>query len=93
MKAATFLAVIMKINTVSNTRMDDPADKTAEMLTCGNDNAVKQKVVQILRDSGCAGEIDTGRITEAGWPEVMVRLWVRTAGAVNSWNAMFRVVR
>jgi 8-hydroxy-5-deazaflavin:NADPH oxidoreductase len=85
--------IVKCFNTVPNSRMVNPGDKTAEMLICGNDAEAKMKVVQILRDFGWAGAIDIGGIKEASWLEALVPLWVRTASSVHSWNAMFKVLR
>ena len=84
--------VVKCFNTVPNSRMVDPGDKSAEMLICGNDAEAKKKTSQILKDFGWAGAIDIGGIKEARWLEALVPLWVRTASSVNSWNAMFKVL-
>lgn len=84
--------VVKCFNTVPNTRMTSPGDKSAEMLICGNDPEAKKQVVQILKQFGWAGAIDIGGIKEARWLEALVPLWVRTANSVNSWNAMFKVI-
>ena len=85
--------VVKCFNTVPNSRMTSPGDKTVEMLICGNDTEGKKQVVQILKEFGWAGAIDIGGIKEARWLEAFVPLWVRTATALNSWSAMFKVVR
>jgi 8-hydroxy-5-deazaflavin:NADPH oxidoreductase len=84
--------IVKCFNTVPNSRMVNPADKTAEMLICGNDAEAKKKVGQILKDFGWAGAIDIGGIKEASWLEALVPLWVRTASSINSWNSMFKVL-
>lgn len=84
--------VVKCFNTVPNTRMLNPGDKTAEMLICGNDANAKDKVTQILKDFGWAGAIDIGGIRESRWLEALVPLWVRTATHLNSWNIMFKVL-
>ena len=84
--------VVKCFNTVPNSRMTSPGDKTAEMLICGNNADAKQQVVQILRQFGWAGAIDIGGIGEAFWLEALVPLWVRTANSLNSWNTMFKVL-
>src|SRR5436309_679050 len=84
--------VVKCFNTVPNSRMISPGDKTAEMLICGNDAEAKHKVAQILKEFGWAGAIDIGGITEAKWLEALVPLWVRAAVSLNSWNAMFKVI-
>jgi 8-hydroxy-5-deazaflavin:NADPH oxidoreductase len=84
--------VVKCFNTVPNSRMIDPGDKSAEMLICGNDPEAKRQVVQILKQFGWAGAIDIGGIAEAKWLEAFVPLWVRTAASLNSWNAMFKVL-
>ncbi len=84
--------VVKCFNTVPNSRMISPGDKTAEMLICGNDTEAKHKVTQILKEFGWAGAIDIGGITEAKWLEALVPLWVRAAVSLNSWNAMFKVL-
>jgi 8-hydroxy-5-deazaflavin:NADPH oxidoreductase len=85
--------VVKCFNTVPNSRMINPGDKGAEMLICGNDPEAKRQVVQILKQFGWAGAIDIGGIGESRWLEAFVPLWVRTAVSLNSFNAMFKVVR
>jgi 8-hydroxy-5-deazaflavin:NADPH oxidoreductase len=84
--------VVKCFNTVPNSRMINPGDKSAEMLICGNDPEAKRQVVQILKQFGWAGAIDIGGIAEAKWLEALVPLWVRTAVSINSWNSMFKVL-
>ena len=84
--------VVKCFNTVPNSRMINPGDRSAEMLICGNDAEAKSHVVQILKQFGWAGAIDIGGIGEARWLEALVPLWVRTAASLNSWNAMFKVL-
>ncbi len=84
--------VVKCFNTVPNSRMVNPGDKSAEMLICGNDPEAKREVVEILKQFGWAGAIDIGGIKEAKWLEAFVPLWVRTAASLNSWNAMFKVL-
>ena len=84
--------VVKCFNTVPNSRMTNPGDKTAEMLICGDDAEAKRQVVLILKQFGWAGAIDIGGIKEAQWLEAFVPLWVRTAASLNSYNAMFKVV-
>ena len=84
--------VVKCFNTVPNTRMTNPGDKSAEMLLCGDDAGAKRQVDQILKQFGWAGAIDIGGIKESKWLEAFTPLWVRTAASLNSWNAMFKVV-
>ncbi len=84
--------VVKCFNTVPNSRMVNPGDKTAEMLICGNDPQAKLEVVSVLKQFGWAGAIDIGGIVESRWLEALVPLWVRTASSLNSWNAMFKVL-
>lgn len=84
--------VVKCFNTVPNTAMVGPPDKSVEMLICGNDPEAKRQVVTILKGFGWKGAIDIGGITESRWLEALVPLWVRAAAAVNSWNAMFKVL-
>lgn len=84
--------VVKCFNTVPNTRMINPGDKSAEMLICGNDAEAKRQVTQILKQFGWAGAIDIGGIAESRWLEAFVPLWVRTAVSTGNWNSMFKVV-
>jgi 8-hydroxy-5-deazaflavin:NADPH oxidoreductase len=84
--------VVKCFNTVPNSQMVGPTDKSVEMLICGNDAGAKRQVVSILKEFGWAGAIDLGGITEARWLEAFVPLWVRTSMAVNSWNTVFNVL-
>jgi 8-hydroxy-5-deazaflavin:NADPH oxidoreductase len=84
--------VVKCFNTVPNSRMVSPGDKSAEMLICGNDPEAKRQVGQILKQFGWGGAIDIGGIGEAKWLEALVPLWVRTAVSTNNWNSMFKVL-
>ncbi len=84
--------VVKCFNTVPNTRMCNPGDKSAEMLICGNDPEAKRQVIQILKQLGWAGAIDIGGIAEAKWLEAAVPLWVRVAVSTNNWNSMFKLL-
>ncbi len=84
--------VVKCFNTVPNSRMINPGDKSAEMLICGNDAEAKREIGLLLRQFGWAGPIDIGGIAESKWLEAFVPLWVRTAASLNQWNAMFKVV-
>ncbi|HET7405136.1 MAG TPA: NAD(P)-binding domain-containing protein [Candidatus Bathyarchaeia archaeon] len=84
--------VVKCFNTVPNSQMVNPGDKTVEMLICGNDAEAKREVVRILKQFGWAGAIDIGGISESRWLEALVPLWVRAAASLNSWNAMFKVL-
>ena len=84
--------VVKCFNTVPNSRMINPGDKSAEMLICGNDADAKRQVGQILKQFGWAGAIDIGGIAESRWLEAFVPLWVRTAASTNNWNSMFKIL-
>jgi len=84
--------VVKCFNTVPNSRMINPGDKSAEMLICGNDQQAKHEVASILNQFEWAGAIDLGGIAESRWLEAFVPLWARTASSINSWNAMFKVL-
>jgi len=84
--------VVKCFNIVPNSRMVNPGDGTAEMLICGDNPEAKQEVASLLKQFGWAGAIDIGGIVESRWLEALVPLWVRTASALNSWNAMFKVL-
>jgi predicted dinucleotide-binding enzyme len=84
--------VVKCFNTVPNSRMVTPGDKSAEMLICGNDPEAKRQVGQILKQFGWGGAIDIGGIGESKWLEALVPLWVRTAVSTNNWNSMFKVL-
>ncbi len=84
--------VVKCFNTVPNSRMANPGDKSAEMLICGNDKEAKSEVASLLKQFGWAGAIDLGGIAESRWLEAFVPLWARTASSTNSWNTMFKVL-
>jgi 8-hydroxy-5-deazaflavin:NADPH oxidoreductase len=85
--------VVKCFNTVPNSRMVNPGDKSAEMLICGDDQQAKREVASILKQFEWAGAIDLGGIAESRWLEALVPLWARTASSINSWNTMFKVLR
>lgn len=87
--------VVKCFNIVPNSLMVDPKAPGGppDMVICGDDAGAKLRVTEILRSFGWAGAIDIGALKEATWLEAWVPLWVRIAGALQSYNVAMKIVR
>ncbi len=76
--------VVKMLNTVNHEVMVDPAKVPGEhdVFICGNDDAAKAEVVELLRSFGWPAEhiIDLGDISAARGTEAYLRLWLRLRG-------------
>jgi len=64
-----------------------------DTFVCGNDPQAKAKVVEILREFGWKSPIDLGDITAARGLEMMLPVWVRLRGTLQSRNFNFKIAR
>jgi predicted dinucleotide-binding enzyme len=87
--------VVKALNTVGNEVMVNPGLVKGEHDTfvCGNDLQAKAKVVEILRSFGWKSPIDLGDITGARGLEMLLPVWVRLLGTLQTRNFNFKVVR
>jgi 8-hydroxy-5-deazaflavin:NADPH oxidoreductase len=87
--------VVKAFNTMSNEVMVNPHLVPGEHDTfvCGNDPQAKAKVVEILRAFGWKSPIDLGDITAARGLEMMLPVWVRLMGAIQTRNFNFKIAK
>jgi predicted dinucleotide-binding enzyme len=89
--------VVKTLNTASAYVMVDPARVAAgdhDIFVSGNDAAAKAAVVQLLkREFGWKDVIDLGDITTARGAEMLLPIWVRLYGALQTPMFNFRIVR
>jgi predicted dinucleotide-binding enzyme len=88
--------VVKALNTLTCTLMVDPSLVKGEhdVFVCGNDAAAKGKVVELLKGGfGWKNVIDLGDLTAARAQEMMVIVWVRLYGALQSPMFNFHVAR
>jgi predicted dinucleotide-binding enzyme len=88
--------VVKTLNTLNAVLMTDPgrlagADHT--VFLSGNDTQAKQTVAGLLRGFGWKDVIDLGDITTARGAEMLLGLWLRLYGALNTPMFNFQVVR
>jgi len=87
--------VVKALNTIGNEVMVKPRLVPGEHDTflCGNDPQAKAKVVEILRAFGWKSPIDLGDMTAARGLEMMLPVWVRLMGAIQTRNFNFKIAR
>jgi 8-hydroxy-5-deazaflavin:NADPH oxidoreductase len=80
--------IVKALNTVNKDVMVDPAIVPGEhvLFICGNDDAAKAQVVDLLVSFGWTSEriIDLGDITNARGTELYVALWIRLLGRLGT---------
>jgi predicted dinucleotide-binding enzyme len=88
--------VVKTLNTVNNAVMVEPRRVPGDhdLFVCGNDDAAKAEVVQLLKSFGwpAASIHDLGDITGARALEAYVVLWIRLRGALGTGAFNIRVV-
>ena len=90
------LRVVKTLNTMNAYLMVDPrqlADGDHDIFVSGNDAAAKAEVSELLREFGWSRIIDLGDITTARGTEMILPLWVRLYGALDTPMFNFKVVR
>jgi predicted dinucleotide-binding enzyme len=87
--------VVKALNTMGNEVMVNPGIVPGDHDTfvCGNDPQAKAKVVEILREFGWKSPIDLGDITAARGLEMMLPIWVRLRGTLQTRNFNFKIAR
>ena len=89
--------VVKTLNTVNAAIMVEPGSlpEPHTMFLCGDDEAAKEQVREILAGFGWPSEqiLDLGDITAARGMEMYLPLWLRLWGAVGSAELNVRVVR
>jgi len=90
------LRVVKTLNTTNASMMVDPrqlADGDHDVFVSGNDTAAKARVSELLREFGWRSIIDLGDISTARGTEMLLPLWVRLYGALNTPVFNFKIVR
>ena len=90
------LRVVKALNTMNAHLMVDPrrlagGDHTA--FVAGNDADAKKTVIDLLESFGHTDVVDLGDITNARGAEMLLPIWVRLMGALNTPYFNFKVVR
>lgn len=90
------LNVVKALNTMNAHLMVDPrrlADGDHTAFVSGDDADAKKTVIDLLRSFGHTDVIDLGDITTARGAEMVLPIWVRLMGALNTPNFNFKIVR
>ncbi len=88
--------VIKTLNTVTNAVMINPSIIAGDhdQFICGNDEKAKEQVITILKEwFGWKNVIDLGDITNARATEMILPLWVRLYGKLQTANFNLKVVQ
>ncbi|GEO05168.1 DNA-binding protein [Adhaeribacter aerolatus] len=94
-KAFPETKVVKTLNTVNCNLMVDASLVAGEhdLFICGNDKAAKERVIQMLQqDFNWTSIIDLGDITNARATEMILPLWVRLYGYLQTPNFNLKVV-
>ena len=89
--------VVKSLNTVNCEVMVDPGKVPGEhdVFVCGNDDAAKAAVVELLRGFGWPADhvLDLGDLTAARATEAYLFLWIRLSAALQTRHLNVRVMR
>ena len=87
--------VVKALNTMNCDVMVDPSRVPGEhdVFYCGNDDAAKQTVAEILKSFGWSKPIDLGPIEAARGTEGLMNFWLRMYSAVGHANFNYKLVR
>ncbi|HXZ77701.1 MAG TPA: NAD(P)-binding domain-containing protein [Streptosporangiaceae bacterium] len=90
------LRVVKALNTLTAALMADPAQLAGgqhSVFVAGNDPDAKKTVTGLLESFGHTDVIDLGDISAARGTEMMMPLWLRLMGTLNTPMFNFKVVR
>ncbi|PWU44696.1 NADP oxidoreductase [Micromonospora globispora] len=90
------LRVVKALNTLTAALMVNPkalADGDHSIFVSGNDAEAKKTVTGILESFGHTDVIDLGDITTARGTEMLLPVWLRLMGALNTPMFNFKIVR
>lgn len=90
------LKVVKALNTLTAALMVEPrqlADGDHTVYVSGNDSGAKKTVTDLLASFGHTDVIDLGDITTARGTEMLLPLWLRLMGTLNTPTFNFKVVR
>ena len=88
--------VVKSLNTLTAALMVNPqalADGDHSVFVSGNDNDAKKTVIGLLESFGHTDVLDLGDITTARGTEMVLPLWLRLMGALNTPVFNLKVVR
>jgi predicted dinucleotide-binding enzyme len=87
--------VVKTLNTVGHLGMINPKFKQGEpdMLLCGNNEAAKKQVEQILRDFGWKNITDLGGIEQSRITEAFCILWVAYGAKNKIWTHALKMLK
>jgi len=87
--------LVKTLNTVNCLVMVEPARVPGEhtMFLCGNDEAAKATVSDLLKTFGWRDLIDLGDITNARATEALLPIWIRLWGVLKTGDFNLKVVR
>ena len=88
--------VVKSLNTVNASIMVDPSQVPGSVIfVCGNDDAAKAEVGELLQSFGWPGDdvLDIGDIAGARGTEMYLPLWLRMMGALGTPSFNIAVVR
>ncbi|SDC14366.1 hypothetical protein SAMN05660690_0686 [Geodermatophilus telluris] len=93
-RAAPGARVVKAYNTVGNALMVDPQlpGGPPSMFIGGDDQAAKDTVTGLLRDTGW-DVVDLGGIEASRWLEPMCLAWVAVGARTGTWGHAFRLLR
>lgn len=95
-RAFPAVKVVKTLNTMNCNIMVNPSlvPGSHDVFVCGNDAGAKSKVTEILKNwIGWKSVIDLGDITSARGVEMMLPIWIRLMGALQTPNFNFKIVR
>jgi predicted dinucleotide-binding enzyme len=90
------LRVVKALNTLTAALMVHPAQLAEgdhSVFVSGNDEDAKKTVIALLESFGHTDVIDLGDITTARGAEMVLPLWLRLMGALNTPRFNFKIVR
>jgi predicted dinucleotide-binding enzyme len=90
------LKVVKTLNTMTAALMVNPTalgDGDHSVFVSGNDQAAKSAVTELLQSFGHTDVIDLGDISTARGAEMVLPLWLRLMGSLNTAMFNFKVVR
>ncbi len=79
--------VVKTLNTMNASMMIDPASLAGadhSVFMCGDDDSAKGEVTRLLESMGWTDIVDVGDITSAQGTEMMLPIWVRLLGPMDS---------
>lgn len=88
--------VVKTLNTMNNMLMVDPelvANADHDVFVSGNDSEAKARVAELLKSFGWRSVIDLGDITTSRGAEMVLPIWVRLMGALQTPMFNFKIVR